>query len=306
MNYAPFVSIIVPTYNRPKELKLCVDALLNVEYPMDKYEIIIIDDGSREDNSLMIKEYLKFNKRVVYFFQKNGGPAKARNKGISLSKGKIIIFIDDDVIVRKDLIKRHLAHYENNLIGGVGGQIFPKKMSWADKYYLARYIEEIFYPMIIKNPELGIGLATANCSYRKSVLKEIKGFNEKFPLAAGEDIELSKRVILSGHYLIKDPAIVAEHLRSESFNSTIRLKFKRMSSVVVEERLGTLAKDVGNPYNPYRVIKQWKNFVKLKKEILKEKLKLSDFFAFSYLTIALFFASISGKIYYKIKMGNLR
>jgi cell division protein FtsL len=67
-----------------------------------------------------------------------------------------------------------------------------------------------------------------------------------------------------------------------------------------------LAKNVGNPYNPRRVILQWKNFIKLKKEILKEKIKISDFFKFFYLTIMLAMASVAGKVYFKYKIENKR
>ena len=70
----------------------------------NKFEIVIIDDGSTQDNKKMI-ESLNLKPHLNYHFQENSGPAKARNQGIKKAKGEYIIFIDDDIIVNNKFIE---------------------------------------------------------------------------------------------------------------------------------------------------------------------------------------------------------
>lgn len=92
------ISIIIPTYNHKKLLDLCLANICKQTYK--DYEIIIIDDGSDQDLSDVIKKYPQVN----YFRQSHQGAPVARNKGFSLSKGKYVIFLDDDVIMDPNML----------------------------------------------------------------------------------------------------------------------------------------------------------------------------------------------------------
>ena len=88
------ISIIIPIYNREACLHFCLNSVINQS--LKNIEIICIDDGS-EDNSLKIlKKYKKSDNRLIIIHQNNQGPAKARNIGIKISKGKFISFMDSD------------------------------------------------------------------------------------------------------------------------------------------------------------------------------------------------------------------
>ena len=88
------ISIIIPIYNREACLHFCLNSVINQS--LKNIEIICIDDGS-EDNSLKIlKKYKKRDNRLIIIHQNNQGPAKARNIGIKISKGKFISFMDSD------------------------------------------------------------------------------------------------------------------------------------------------------------------------------------------------------------------
>lgn len=295
-----FVSIVVPTYNRVENLSQCLNYLLKLDYPKKLFEIIVIDDGSKDNTWNFLKEFSKQNKILKPFTQKNYGPAKARNVGIKKSKGKIIFFVDDDVLVNKDFIKKSLIWYKDKKVGGVGGNVFPNKLSFVDKYYVARYIDEYFEPQIWKDYTSGKGIATALCSYRRNLLKNLAGFDESFPLAAGEDIELTRRVLKKGYSIIKDPSITGIHLRSETFKSIFRLKFKRMSGAILDNKKKDFVEK--SPYRASRVFEQWKNFKIVKNKIFKEKVSILDFFKFIYLTFGLFVSAKLGEFYYKRKL----
>ncbi len=89
----PLVSIIIPTYNRKKNISHTIDSILDQNFK--DYEIIIIDDGSTDKTYELIK-HCYFHKKIHYFYQNNQGVSAARNKGILEAKGKWLAFLDSD------------------------------------------------------------------------------------------------------------------------------------------------------------------------------------------------------------------
>lgn len=112
MGQKPFFSIVIPTYNRKDFLKIALASVLKQTF--SDYEVIVIDDGSTDDTKEIIKT-LK-NKNLRYFYQKNQGPAAARNKGIRAARGKFICFLDsDDRFCREKLevTRQYIKKYPN-------------------------------------------------------------------------------------------------------------------------------------------------------------------------------------------------
>lgn len=88
------ISIIIPAFNAQNTIGNCISSIQNQSY--SEYEIIIIDDGSTDETWSLIDKIMKYDERIVYFYQENKGPSAARNKGIEISTGKYVIFIDAD------------------------------------------------------------------------------------------------------------------------------------------------------------------------------------------------------------------
>ena len=86
------VSIIVPVYNKEKYLRDCVDSILQQTYK--DFELILVDDGSKDSSWNIIKEYANKDKRVVPVHQENAGVSAARNAGLDRAQGKWICFVD--------------------------------------------------------------------------------------------------------------------------------------------------------------------------------------------------------------------
>ena len=103
MKTNPLVSIIIPVYNTAKYLPNCLDSIINQSYC--NLEIIIIDDGSTDDSYKIAKKYASKDPRIKLVHQKNSGQSSARNKGLSLSKGNFIAFVDSDDKVNKKFIE---------------------------------------------------------------------------------------------------------------------------------------------------------------------------------------------------------
>ena len=175
-------SVIIPTHNRKNILFKTLKALNNQTYSADNFEIIIINDGSTDGTEEMINNF-DSNPNILYKYIEQSGPAGARNRGIEICNGNIVIFIDDDIIVNSEFIDSHvetqqkqekiIAHgpviHTNNLDN-------PKK---ADKK-ITDFSSAFF--------------ATGNASIKKKYLIEAGLFNEAFDKYGWEDLEMGKRL----------------------------------------------------------------------------------------------------------------
>ena len=94
----PFVSIIIPSYNRSKLITITLDSLLEQTYPHDRYEIIVVDNKSTDETPSIVKQYEKETEgRVRYFYEGRQGSHYARNNVVKYAKGELLYFTDDDM-----------------------------------------------------------------------------------------------------------------------------------------------------------------------------------------------------------------
>jgi len=108
MGSNPKVSVIVPIYNVEKYLRECLDSIQNQTYT--DFECIMINDGS-EDKSREIAESYLNDKRFILVNQSNSGQSVARNKGIKMSRGKFLCFVDSDDIINIKLLEKIKKDY---------------------------------------------------------------------------------------------------------------------------------------------------------------------------------------------------
>jgi glycosyltransferase involved in cell wall biosynthesis len=106
----PKVSVIIPTYNRGYIIRQAIESVL--KQALRDLELLIIDDGSTDNTGEVIKSI--FDPRIRYFYKQNGGPASARNVGLSNAKGEFIAFLDSDDFWPENYIQIMLFHLENN------------------------------------------------------------------------------------------------------------------------------------------------------------------------------------------------
>lgn len=105
------VSVIIPTYNRGNELPRAIESVIN--QTMKDWELIIVDDGSRDETSAVVKKYTEKYENIHYFHYLNMGASVARNIGISLSSGELIAFLDsDDIWTENRLLSVYKAYSE--------------------------------------------------------------------------------------------------------------------------------------------------------------------------------------------------
>src|SRR5690242_2055791 len=100
----PLVSVIIPTYNYSKYILDAVNSILEQDYPKDKLEIIVADDGS-VDNTKEVLAELVDSKTIIYLYQQNAGKTSATAKAIKLAKGKYIFNLDaDDYFLQNKIV----------------------------------------------------------------------------------------------------------------------------------------------------------------------------------------------------------
>ena len=94
------LSIVVPTHNRSKALYACLASLSRMNFPVNRFEIIVVDNASTDDTAGVVRHFKEsWWGNVTYVYEGRPGPSHARNAGIARARGAIVGFIDDDVIV---------------------------------------------------------------------------------------------------------------------------------------------------------------------------------------------------------------
>ena len=102
MKTLPLITVIVPVYNVEKYLRECIDSILAQTYP--NVELILVDDGSKDNSGKICDEYATTNPNVIVIHSKNGGLSAARNKGLDKARGEFIMFVDSDDFIDSNTI----------------------------------------------------------------------------------------------------------------------------------------------------------------------------------------------------------
>lgn len=129
------ISIIVPVYNSDKYLSRCLDSVLQQTY--HNYEVIIINDGSNDNSQEIIDRYVAKDNRFRSFIQNNSGQAIARNKGVEMSRGDYIVFVDSDDSVEPNYLQNLSKIIELGLDLGFSNikRIYDKKQNILEKQF---------------------------------------------------------------------------------------------------------------------------------------------------------------------------
>ncbi len=198
----PSVSIVIPSYNRAKELERCLRSLFVLDYPADCLEIIIVDDASNDETRMMLQHLQQ--EATAYGLalrtlchEKQQGAGIGRNSGTEVAQYDLVAYIDSDCVASPGWLRELVPAFQDTKIGAVGGMIRAydrKKLlgSYEDvrsALYMGAYSQRVS----LKGPLTY--LPTANMVVRRTIWQELAGFA---PMLLGEDVDFCRRLLLSG------------------------------------------------------------------------------------------------------------
>ncbi len=222
-------SVIIPTHNRAASLRNCVNSVAAQVFR--DFEIIVVDDASTDDTAVMLAA--EFPAVRVLRQETNRGPAAARNRGIDAASGEFIAFTDDDCLVPAGWLPTLLTAFDRHPgAAGAGGYQAP-----AEELVRTNPVARVEYDQHFRRwgaaalQEICGGyevptFGTNNAIYRRAVLLELGGFDERFPAAAGEDADLNYRVAQAGWQLVYLPFGV-QHGRDYTLAAQWRASLRR-------------------------------------------------------------------------------
>lgn len=204
----PPVSIIIPSYNRAKELERCLRSLFALDYPTPCLEIIVVDDASTDETTTTLQHLLQEAtahgpEMHIVRHEKRQGVGVSRNTGAEAAQHDLIAYIDSDCVASAGWLRELVPVFQDTRIGGVGGMIRAyQRLTLLGRYEDVR--SSLF--MGVRPQQVHLAgpltyLPAANMVMRRTTWQQLAGFA---PMTQGEDVDFCRRLLMSGasmHYL---------------------------------------------------------------------------------------------------------
>jgi len=219
----PKYSVIIPIYNRPDEAEELLASLAKQTYK--NFDILMIEDGSTQDCSEIVKSYSN-NLDIKYHFKANSGPGDSRNVGMSMATGDYLIFFDSDCIIPPQYfaeVEKHLAHTPLDAFGGPDSahpdfSKFQKAVNYA--------MTSIITTGGVRGKKSKLDQfqpRSFNMGISQAVYKKVGGYTDVTP---GEDPDLSYRIMNAGFRVGLIEKAYVFHKRRVDFSKFIKQVYK--------------------------------------------------------------------------------
>lgn len=215
------ISAIICTRNRADYVLKCIPSVISQTLPEENYEVIVVDNGST-DNTKQVVLAFQGSRNIRYIYEPAVGLSQARNTGWKNASGRYVAYLDDDAIANPNWLQRILDDFVGTTPSpmSVGGKIMPIWEAERPKWLLKEmetYIGVIDWsdePMFLTDNSLY--LSGSNLAYRRTVLEESKGFNERLGrkglnLLSNEEILMHRYLRRHNLPILYDPEICVQH-----------------------------------------------------------------------------------------------
>ena len=225
MQTVPLISVIIPLYNKQKNITTTIDSVLKQSFT--NFEILVIDDGSTDNSLLVVQQYN--DKRLILIVKKNGGVSSARNYGIQKAKGDFLFFLDadDEILVNSFTLFIELL------------KIYPKQKVFTTNFIYSENNIRSEYCIgkevsLLKNPfkeiiQLKIFPRTGNLFIHRNLICDKCLFNEA--ISRSEDLDFVLR-LLDGRKIVYSPKLTLVYKRENAELSLIKNYKKDFISIV--------------------------------------------------------------------------
>ncbi len=171
-DFLPKVTVLIPVYNEEENIGRCLSSILRSNYPKNKLEVIVIDDGSTDNTGEKAREA-----GVKVVRTKHIGKSRALNEGLRKAKGDVIIVIDSDIRIEEDTIKKLASKFKDPRVGVVSGMVRTRGSSLIERFQKI----EFAYISTLINRHYSAGIPIpfvygAVSAFRRDALESIGGF----------------------------------------------------------------------------------------------------------------------------------
>lgn len=197
----PFVTIVIPAYNEEKRIKPTIASVLKLDYPTNKLEFMVINDGSNDKTEYIVKKLIKNNKKfnIKLINQENKGKGAALNTALRIAKGEFFVCLDADSFVKEDALKKILPYFDKKRVATVLPLLkVQKPKNLLQRMQWFEYLVNMFYKKLMSELDCVHVSPGPFSVYRKKILKKVGGFDED---NLTEDLEMTLR-LQKHHYKI--------------------------------------------------------------------------------------------------------
>jgi GT2 family glycosyltransferase len=217
-----FFSVIIPSRDRPVRLAHCLTAVATLDYPRDRFEVIVVNDGGETPEKVVDVFRERFEVKLIT--QSHAGPATARNTGAARASGPFLAFTDDDSGPASDWLQALSVRFAQKPDSIIGGRIInglPQNPYSTASQLLIDYLYAYFHAA---SSPLSF-FTSNNLAVRTEQFRKVGGFDGSFPGAAGEDRELCDRCQHHGIGMIYAPEAIVYHMHELTLRSFWRQHF---------------------------------------------------------------------------------
>jgi cellulose synthase/poly-beta-1,6-N-acetylglucosamine synthase-like glycosyltransferase len=209
------ISVIVPAYNAAPTVDACLEGLLRQSVPGNRYEVILVDDGSSDETREIVGRY-----DVRLIAQSHQGPAAARNRGVVEAKGEIVLFTDADCVATESWIAKMVKPFDDDEVVGVKGAYCSRQGGIVPRF--AQYEYEERYERMARQRQIDF-IDTYAAGYRRRVFLKEGGFDARY--IKDEDQEFSFRLAERGYKMVFNPQAVVYHRHPQTLAAYFKRKF---------------------------------------------------------------------------------
>jgi glycosyltransferase involved in cell wall biosynthesis len=215
---APRITVAIPTYNRADFLRQTLNGILQQNYPRDQFELLVIDNNSRDHTREVVESFAHFSPTPRYLLETQQGLDYARNRAIAEARGELIVFGDDDILVEPDWLTQMTAPFAaptEKPVGAVGGEVipvFPDGLPpWVAEWHAPLAFRPDAGPLPPQHSPMG-----ANLAFPKEIFEKLGPFHTALDRAAGNyfsggDSEMVRRVREGGYDVWFAPRAAVRH-----------------------------------------------------------------------------------------------
>jgi len=190
----------LPIKNERSVIERVLGACLDLNYPSDRFEIVVVDDGSTDGTTEVCRRYAVENDRIKFYHREfSNGKASALNYGLSNSRGDVLAIFDADNVPERDTLLIAAAHLRDKSVSALQGRIHSINSEQNMLTKFITYEDSVWCEAFLRGKEsLGLFVHLRGCCQfiRRSVLEELGGFDESI---MAEDIEISARMVEKGY-----------------------------------------------------------------------------------------------------------